>query len=191
MNCASVSSNASGQIVIDYSGIGVKKVISLLIAPDETFARAGYLCGASVGSSASYVEIYKYTPVSVCGYIECKNDGTIEIDSNTSTGITSAAWDSENNRMHIVHSAVSSAACPVAIPALYSTTIPRVYSSSGTSADLQFVNISDGTIATEVTNKLTFRFQRTSPNDLQLVKQDANNIVAANGNFWFMGIFEV
>lgn len=191
LNCASVSANSSGQIVIDYSGIGAKKTISLLIAPDETFARAGYICGASVGSSASYVEIYKYAPVSVCGYIECKNDGTIEIDSNTSSGITSATWDSENNRMHIVHSTVSASACPVAIPALYSTTIPRIYSSSGTSTDIQFINISDGTTATEVTNKLSFRFQRTSPNDLQLVKQDANGIVSQNGNFWFIGIFEV
>ena len=190
MNCLSVSSNSSGQIVIDYSGINATKVISLLVAPDETFAARGYLCGCSVGDDKAYLEVYKYAPSCVSGLIDCNNSGEITVIDNTGD-ITSAVWNS-NNTMTVNHKNVGTNSVPIATPYHYSTTIPRLYSKSGTSATFQFLKISNGefALADEVKGNLSFAFTRMDQESLALIKQDANNVIAANGNFWFIGIFQ-
>ena len=57
LNLYSVSCDTL-RIKITYTQIA-SQVITLLLSPDETFSRRGYLAGASVGLSFSYIYIYQ------------------------------------------------------------------------------------------------------------------------------------
>ena len=60
LNCNSVYSvDSAGFITVDYSGINAKSVISFIAVPDESFAKDGYSCGASVGLEYSNIYLYR------------------------------------------------------------------------------------------------------------------------------------
>lgn len=190
LNCLSVSADNTGRLVIDYSGINATKVISFMIQPDEAFANRGYICGSSVGKTAAYVDIYKYAPLGVYGFIEAKNDGTLTVGDG-SIGINSVSWNDTYGRMIIQHDDVgASLSVPTVTPCLYANTMPRLYSRTSSSTTLEFMK-SDGTKVMEVNGSISVAIQRFDPTQLKLVKQNASEIVSSNGNFWFMGIFEV
>lgn len=60
LNCDSVYIVDDGKCVtVDYSELNVKKVVSFVVCPDETFASLGYTCGASAGTDYTNIYIYE------------------------------------------------------------------------------------------------------------------------------------
>ncbi len=56
LKSASISVDANGKIVINF-GRTFGKIVSFVVAPDETMARQGYTCGASVGRSSVVIDV--------------------------------------------------------------------------------------------------------------------------------------
>lgn len=192
LNCISVSANENGQIVIDYSGINATKVISLIMAPDETFSSLGYMVGCSVGLNKSYAEVYQCVPFAVSGEINCYSDGSINIDSN-SVGITNATFS--NGQMTVYHDDFGNAkdninTCINIVPTSYGLFIPKVANRYSDRTIIEFYNATDGTKLTNVSGLMSFTFYRASALKIKRAKIDANDIVNDAGNFWFMGIFQ-
>lgn len=50
--------NTAGSLVVDFDA-GADAVVSMMVAPDETFARWGIVCGPSVGAGAESVACYR------------------------------------------------------------------------------------------------------------------------------------
>ena len=198
MNCVSVTANEDGQIRINYGGIHAKKVISLIVAPDETFASLGYTVGSSVAATYSLIEVYQYVPDAVGGVISCDSEGNISI-SLSANGVTDAVWDSTNNYMTISHRTVSNendgyratgvSVVPFGTGA--SPFIAKIYSFTNNSISLCFYDLATGNVITNLDDSIKFFFARESTTKVRKVKLDANDIVSASGNFWFMGIFEL
>jgi hypothetical protein len=63
-NVGSVTYSAAngGEIVINYPGISATKVVSFVVTPDETLARAGIFAGASVTQSAATIRLSRQWP---------------------------------------------------------------------------------------------------------------------------------
>jgi hypothetical protein len=60
----SVSYDAAqgGQIVVNYAGLQAGKVVSFIVSPDEAFARAGFMCGASVTRTYAAIRMSRQFP---------------------------------------------------------------------------------------------------------------------------------
>ena len=189
LNCLSVGIQ-NGRLFIDYSGINAKKVISLLVAPDETFASLGYLVGASVGKTRAYIQVFKNTLKSVSAQIKA-TAGSIGLDTgSTPRGVTSAEWSSDNNRLVIRHDTVSSDIPNISLTNyLYGRCFMHVFSQSGTTTQIEFYS-EDGTKKTVPDSTMSFIFNRWDK-DVTMQEIDTSTLVSLNGNFWFIGIFEV
>ena len=193
LNCASVSTNENGEIVINYPDINAKKVISLLLATDETFASLGYIVGASVGTSSCNVKVYKYVPKCATAIIECTSEG-FSLLSDVSKGVNEIEWRDDNKYLIVRHGQfpMGEGNLISLVPYKYGTAIPRLAAQTG--ANSTYIEFIDPTTLQKIDtlgSNLSFSFSRMSPSKLELVQQDANDIVNANGNFWFMGIFEL
>ena len=196
LNCDSVGIyQADGRLYVDYSGINAKKVISLLCAPDETFASLGYFTGASVGLTAAYIQIYKHPQkmVSATAEFSSGQDG-INITLSRAMGVSSITWDDTNKCAIVNHDAVndvSNTALVVSVlPWLYSAYIPRVRSWSGTNTSIEFIDPLTGAKVTTPDTKMSFVFSRMATNHI-MAEIDPSTVANPNGNIWFMGIFEV
>lgn len=197
LNCDEVGIyQADGRLYVDYSDIHVKKVISLICAPDETFASLGYLMGASVGLNAAYIQIYQYGMSSVSGRVKFVNgDNGVEIQVEASDGIISATWNQSDNTLDITHASIVtkvSGAAPIisVIPTVYGKYLARVYSYGGSSTRLEFFDTTTGQKVTSPDTKMSLLFGRMGT-ALQKNEIDPLMLADAIGNIWFMGIFEV
>lgn len=194
MNCVSVGiSETDGRLYIDYGGINVKKVISLIAAPDEAFANQGYIIGASVGLDKAYIQIFQYEFPSVSAQIRANNDGTFTVES--ADGVTAAEWNSTNNALQITHNSIptkvsGSAANVSIVPAFYGKYLPRIFSYASTSTKIEFFDTTTGTKVTTPGTGMSINFSRYGTQMLRS-EIDPSTIVSANGNIWFIGIFEV
>lgn len=189
LNCVDASTDENGYIVVDYSAIGAKKVVSLLVAPDETFASLGYIVGASVGLDLCRIKVEQYFTNCVGGHITADNNGNFTIDSNNNIGLSAVSWDSTNSRLTITHSSISNA-YPAFTPGLYGRYIIRLYSQNATSTTIEFWDANANAKVTDISTKMSFWFSRVTMG-LSMRQVRAENIVNENGNFWFIGIFEV
>lgn len=72
----SVTTGVTG-ITIDYTsaggGNGTKPVVAMVVAPDETLAQAGVICGASVGATSAIIKMSAVWPTYQA---YCRYDGT-------------------------------------------------------------------------------------------------------------------
>ena len=194
MNCLSVGIDGTdGRLYVDYSGINAKKVISLIAAPDEAFANAGYVMGASVGLDKAYIQIYQYALQSASAQIRANSDGTFTVES--ADGVTSAELNSTNNTLDITHDSLtnkvpSTAANVSILPCFYGKMLPRIYSISATKTRIEFIDTATATKATTPGTGMSVNFSRYGS---ALVRNeiDPSTLVSANGNIWFIGIFEV
>lgn len=189
LNCVDVSTDENGYIVVDYSAIGAKKVVSLLVAPDETFASLGYIVGASVGLGLCRIKVEQYFTNCVGGHINADNNGNFTIDSGNNIGLSAVSWDSTNSRLTITHNSISNA-YPAFTPGLYGRYIIRLYSQNATSTTIEFWDANTNAKVTDISTKMSFWFSRVTMG-LSMRQVRAENIVNGNGNFWFIGIFEV
>lgn len=62
MGAVTYSADSGGQIIIDYTAIGATKVVSLVVTPDETLARAGFFAGASVTQQNATIRLARQFP---------------------------------------------------------------------------------------------------------------------------------
>lgn len=62
MGAVTYSADSGGQIVVDYTAIGATKVVSLVVTPDETLARAGFFAGASVTQQNTTIRLARVFP---------------------------------------------------------------------------------------------------------------------------------
>lgn len=196
LNCVSVGvDQGTGKLNIDYSGINAKKVISLIVAPDETFANNGYMIGASVGKNLSVLQIFQYGLNAVSANIKFTNsDNGVAITVENSDGVTSAVWNDTYNTIDITHVAIAnkvSSTAPIisVLPSVYGKYLMRVFSSSGTSTRFEVIDTTTGQKITSPNTGMSFNFGRIGT-ALTRNEIDPSTLVSANGNIWFMGIFE-
>ena len=190
LNCATVTINNRGNIVINYPEIKAKKVISVVAVADEGFAEAGITCGASVGKDLTNLYLYRSTINSavddIYGY-----DGNITFLNGTK-GITSASWDFENKCLVVKHNVSGSLhdkIINVTPTTKYGQFIPRILSKGGDNFSVQFLNL-DGTLIETPTYAINCRVSVTNINGIKREYIDANNLYSNSGNFWFVGVFE-
>ena len=79
INVDSVSNDAT-QITIDYTTLGVSKVISFAVTPDETYA-GDYEVGASVGLSETNIQISQYFNQTEASLLRHTGTGTFTSNS--------------------------------------------------------------------------------------------------------------
>lgn len=196
LNCVSVGiANNDGRLYVDYSGINVQKVISCMFTPDEEFAKQGYVMGASVGKTASYIQIYQYRMSSVSARITFQSSGgTITPTISESDGVSAAVWDDTNKALSITHTNIvtkTASTAPIIsfIPAVYGKYLMRLYSYSGTTVKVEFFDLVTGNKVTTPDTSMSLIFSRVG-SALERIEVDPSTLVSASGNIWFMGIFE-
>ena len=84
------------QLELKYS-FNVKKVISLVATPDETFANMGIICGASVGLTSAKIQFSQLNQA----YAVLKNDVNGDIYSTQQFGIKNYSWNDDNKTLRI------------------------------------------------------------------------------------------
>lgn len=190
MNCTGIGT-LNGDIKVTYYSATGGKVVSVVICPDETLTSLGYTIGTSVAASYFIASIYRRKPDAVSGTIGYSG-GAFSVGNNAN-GVTGVNWDSTNSRLQITHSQITDGTSSVinAQSYRYGTAIPRVYSVSATSVTLEFVNPATGEKLTEPSNAMEIWFSRSSSTSFASEKIDADTLVSANGNFWFIGIMEL
>ena len=187
LNCTGISTDANNNLIIQYAAIDAKKIISFIIAPDETFASAGYLIGASVGKTAAYCQISQAIPDAVSGDIVVTDASTMSIEHNN--GISAVSWDSENSRLTITHRNIQGKTVNVT-QYKYGRYNGRLYSSSATSTTIEFYD-SDWNKVTTPNGYMSFAFTRQNLTNSKTLTINPDRLVSGTGNFWFIGIFEV
>lgn len=198
MNCINVGIDANdGRLFIDYSGIGAKKVISLLCAPDEAFAAAGYVMGASVGLEKAYLQIFQYGLESVSAKITFSTvEGSVTPSASQADGVTGAEWNDDNKSLVVrhatMHNKVSGTIAPFVsiIPAVYGKYITRLASFSVDSTRIEYIDPSTKNKVETPDAGMSINFARLGT-ALKRNEIDPSTIASSAGNIWFMGIFEV
>lgn len=177
INVSSVEVTAQGHLKINY-GFTAKKVISMYVGADETFAEL-YNIGASVGLTDSTFLVYN-KPKTVAGYVYYSNATWNKLGDFTgisfasNTGLLTLTHE-EMNSNYAWDCHVTGRGCFAQMDAL-----------TGTSLLMRFVN-ADGTVITTPTDNCKAYVSRTERTHIL----DTNNIVNSSGNFWFIGIVEI
>lgn len=181
VNLSSVSVNASGNLVIDY-GFSGSKVVTLAIAPDETFAEK-YRIGASVGLDKAIAQIWRLNQT-IGGMVRYRS-GAWNI---AYTNFSSVSWDSGTSTLRVYHDTVvdypQSKRFNISLvkAASYNVVIDEIGN------DYIAVKFYDtaGNLVTTPSSNCDFILTRQMPT----IKVDANDVTDGNGNFWIIGLIE-
>lgn len=179
LNLSSVSVNSNGQIVLDY-GFTAKKVLSLVVCPDETFAKI-YSVGASVGDSQSIINVYTL-PKNIGGMVRYTNNQWDISNSNfTAATFTNGILKLTHEDLHgypLPDVYNVSCECGSAIACINSIGYDQLW--------IYAYDFSGSMITSPVNNFSIYAKRSLNSNFI-----NANNIVNAGGNFWIYGIMEV
>lgn len=181
LNMSAVSVDDSGHIVLDY-GFTAKKVLSLVGAPDETFA-SKYRIGGSVGLSQTLFNVS--TLHKTIGGMVSYNGSSWNINYTSFSG---ASFDTATGALTLTHESV--AEYPTREKFNVSATGRRcnvqLGEMSDTSLILYFLN-PDGTVKKTPDTNMRAYITR----DLNSITINADSIISASGNFWLFGVMEV
>lgn len=180
VNVSSVEVTSGGSLKLNYS-ITAKNVLSLIIAPDETFAK-DYFIGGSVGLTDATFNIFK-NGHNIGGLVRYSG-GTFNVGYSS---FTSAEWDSDTSTLKVYHPTVA----PWDIKDRFDISVngygidAKLVSAGADYIAIQFYK--NGNIVTTPDNDCQVcanRFMNT-------VFVNADNVVSANGNFWVIGLMEI
>jgi len=188
INIDSITSNENNiQIHFDNSKFGLGtdadiEVGSFIIAPDETLASEGIICGSSVNFEKATVELYK-GPRS--DYIEYDGSNWTVAQGNFST----PTWDTDHLNIPRSFSGafvptypqITERHTPATSPAVYRAVLGSVSQSEG-NIEVWFYDQSGNVVTSPSTN---MRFFISDHNRSQ--KVDPNNFDSSYGNLWFYG----
>lgn len=184
LNLDTVSVDEYGRIVIGYT-FTAKKVLSLVVCPDETFANL-YAAGGSVGLSSTDINVYR-VPVTYGGRV-LLSSGSV----NTTYGtFTSGTFNTTTGEIKLFHPTVDglSATQKFNISATPATAgVSIALGSQGNDYVSLYLVDSSGNIIKNITDN-SYDIYVTRNVNATLV--DANDIVNAGGNFWIYGVMEI
>lgn len=183
MNLATVSVNESGQIVIGY-GFTAKKVLSLIVAPDETFANK-YTFGGSVGLSDTLVNVCTL-PKEIGGMVTYNT--TTEQWNIANSDFTAASFNTTTGILTLSHEDLSD------IPSVnkfYCSVSGRgCIAVMGDVADdymnVMFLDNNGVSIKSPGSSTRLYALRH-----INSYKVDASDVVSNTGNIWIFGVMEV
>lgn len=187
LNVDSVTQN-SGAILVDYSSMGVNKIVSFVTAPDQVLAAEGIMSGASVGGSIAQIRLSKVNALSDLVYY----NGTNWVSSN---GVYTVS-DWSGGVLTLTHLPLStSRPYPVALTPRGGTY--NVVASSGSNAVSQtqvriefWSNGSSPARVTTANTNMQVYITRPGPGGT-LNPADVNTTTYPLSNIWFIGVMQV
>ena len=181
LNLTTISVDENGYIVVDY-GFTAKKVLSLVVAPDETYA-GQYTCGASVGFDKATIRLFSL-PKAIGGMVKYTNGAWAYANTSDFTGAT---FDS-NGSLTLTHEDLTG----YPLSDIYSVSADsnggnaQIVSAGNTSIIIRLVDASGNVITSPINNTSLFITRH-----LNKRLMNANNVVNSYGNFWIYGVMEV
>lgn len=180
VNVDSVSDSTTA-ITVDYSSIGATKVVSFVVAPDETFARQGFTTGASVGLTSSSIQIMQSRPFS--DYVSWNGSAWVSLGGvftlSYSAGILACGHPKIPAGVNVNHVQVTGrGVLPVHL----------VSGNSETNVSIAWYNWS-GTLQTTPSTDMRAFIAKGASGPLD--PQQINTTLYPSSNLWFMGVFEV
>ena len=169
-----VDITSSADLRLNY-GFTAKKIISFIVAPDETFSEI-YKCGASVSDTYADIRVFQ-RPISYGGRITYSNGVWSADDADLgSTGRVSYS----STALIIYHDSVAN----------FGAKQKYEISVTPTGCDAVISSVTDTGITlaiSNVTEGAAIYFMRKLPER----RVGANYITSATGNFWVLGVMEV
>lgn len=182
LNLNSVSVDNNGYLKIEYT-FEAKNVISLIVVPDEAFAKL-YTIGGSVGKDNSVFYIYT-TPKTYGGLITINTNETVNVNNSS---FTSGTFNSLTGEIRLYHEDLTD------LPAAEKfniTACGRQYEVRSGSQGNDYVSLfmydNDGTVVKTLGSAVNVLATRT----INQILMDANDVISAYGNFWILGIMEI
>lgn len=174
-----VSTDAYGNITINY-GFTAKRVLSLVVCPDETFSKL-YTIGGSVGLSETVLTIYTL-PKIIGGYIAYSGSSW----NRSLSSFTNAVFN--NGVLTLSHESIVdwATADKFYVNATGRDCNVQLGGASDDSLELKFLN-SSGNVKTTEDSSMKAYVTRHAPSR----QISANSIVNASGNFWIFGVMEI
>lgn len=181
LNFSSVEVDGNNRVVLNY-GFTAKKVLALVVAPDETFAKK-YMVGASVAVSNATLRIYT-VPRTIGGAV--MYDGSAW--KTNYANFTGYSFNTSTGLLTMTHESIG----------YYPTAEKQMVSATGRKCNVQLGALDD--------NSMSLYFLdssgnvKTTPDDdmrayvirnLPSIEMNANNVSAIDGNFWIFGVMEV
>lgn len=177
VNLTAITQTATG-VVIDYSAIGAKDVVSFYAVPDETWA-GKYACGASVGLAQATVEIKQDLPL---GVLLQYSGSAWSVSSSNRGSFTVGTYSS--GLLTLNHSTVNAAAM-VQLTSLKGVLVPFVDGAGADYIRLGFKDWAGTTITTPTTDMKCYVSRLPTDDPLD------PSTIGSEGNIWFGGVFEV
>ena len=191
LNITSVS-NDNTQIILDYSGINATKVVSLVVAPDETYAGL-YDFGSSVGLDSSSIRISRREKQKVVSLITHTGNGNFTRSGSDVTGVTYSNTTGLLTINHVTCNGVDPQTCDLPSTDANNTLLMNSGTSAGTtSTKFKLYNL-DGTQKNLSNPEVSrFYFNRSIENELlNKATINPNNVAESLGNIWVYGIMKV
>ena len=178
----SISVNNSGQLVIGFDTTA-KKVLSLVVVPDETFVQE-YTIGCSVGLSEAVANIYRL-PITYGGRVIISNNSVNIGYSSFLRGTIES--DGEIRLYHPTLSGLASTQKFNIIAMSNSDNAKTILGSQGNDYVSLYLKNSNNEIITDFSNTYDLYVNR----DVNCIPVNADSVNSAYGNFWIYGVMEV
>ena len=171
-------------------GFTAKKVVSLVVVPDETYAVLGYSFGASVGLDGSTIKIMNHRQVNAGGYLYYTSDGWMTLTGN----LEEVVERSSAHEIRVYHPE------PVPNDEIYLSITGRgpgkyIYRAegSGSSGGRGYTNIgiydmSGNPVTSFDTDMKMFIVRQSQPRMVQIAPSEMEE---GRTNIWVFGIMEV
>ena len=180
VNVGSVS-NDNSIIQINFN-FTATKICSLVVTPDETFAKLGYVVGASVGTNTALIEV-RQPQKTIGGYV-AYNGVSWSVSGDYTGNLAVSSFSA--GTLNLTHDDVGGTSYLVSADARDTPYSSRIGSLGGVTSQIKFYDTNGNVVTTEDTDMKMF-FNRTSPEKVL----DPTTIINASGNFWVYGIFEI
>lgn len=180
INVSSVTNDTS-VIVVNWAGLSVKKVISFVACPDDTYAKAGYFFGSSVGVNAANISIRKQR--SVADYVSYNGSAFV---SNTVGVFTQTSYTSGVLTLSHASVNVSSDGIIASLVQRDGTYVAHLGSAAATSTQVKFYDWA-GTLITVADANMKFYLNRGQYSGAE----DPSLTYLTSANVWCYGVMEL
>lgn len=182
-------SNTTQGIVVNYPNLGTTRVAGLVVVPDETFAAAGFHCGASVGLESATIYVYK-DPAPVTGYIAWNGSSFVVTGGDGVTG-TGALGGTHPGEVAITHDVVTGFGATLTPRGpKYDMCIGAVGSMGTDRTFASFIDRATGLVATVPDTDMRFTITRHGRPRKLIDPNVLNTTNYPFSNFWIIGVME-
>ena len=177
---SSVTNNTT-VITVNFNVPAGGKVITFVVCPDDGYAKAGYSCGASVGTTSADISLRKQR--AIADYVSYNGSAFV---SNTAGIFTQSSYTS--GILTLTHAAVSTSSDGIVAACVMrdGTYVAHLGSTGGTTTQVKFYDWA-GTLITTADSNMKFYLHRG-----QIVGgEDPSGIQPASANLWCYGLMEL